>query len=82
MSAPLGWSSNGTGEPVASASSYEPWPATSPPYARRSCTSGVSGTIASAIGRSAAETMTAFAPQSETMYAASSAVRWLLTAVM
>ena len=74
-------SSGAAGDPATN-SSYDVWPGAGvAPIMRRSSTSGVRSTSSVARGASAAEVMSVWAPQSTTMYAASSAARCVLTMV-
>lgn len=66
---------------AARAGSYASKPATGPSTARRNEHAGTASRIASATGSNAAEVTSALAPRSATIWAASSAVRYLLTAV-
>ena len=76
MSAPRGWWAGASGEAAASARSYDP--SSKPRY---EVGPGTNSRIRSPSSVSGPETMSVLAPQSRTMYAASSAVRWWLTTV-
>ncbi len=75
-------SASGSAGAPATNSSYDPWPAAGvSPIIRRSPTSGVRATSAVASGASVDDVISVWAPQSLTMYAASSAARCVLTMV-